>query len=329
MFFFINYLRAIATLLITNSHYGQIWPISDLAAGGLLGNILFFAASGFCLFNIKENFGKWYLKRIFRIYPVMAVFTLLTVLIGDYSLNSGNDAIRLFLYPTNYIFLVWLMLAYIAFYMVARISQKHEKFIEFTLAIVVCCWMLVYFIFVDKTIYHIDNVSDPFILFLYFASMLMGALFRKNHMKQKQGKAKLWLTLTLLPISLIVYFGSKIAFSKIQGIAFWQILNQISILAVLYLIFVLFISLEEKLGALPSWLNKSVGFVSGMTLHVYIVQFVVIRRFEHLEFPVNFILVTLGILLLAIAVYYADFFIRKVIAKLLDAAKKGNEKCRE
>ncbi len=37
MYSFINYLRAIATLLITNSHYGQIWPIDDLAAGGLLG----------------------------------------------------------------------------------------------------------------------------------------------------------------------------------------------------------------------------------------------------------------------------------------------------
>ena len=64
MYYFINYLRTIATVLITNSHYSNIWPISDLAAGGLLGNILFIAASGFCLLNIKENFGKWYLKRI-------------------------------------------------------------------------------------------------------------------------------------------------------------------------------------------------------------------------------------------------------------------------
>lgn len=58
MYSFIHYLRTIATVLITNSHYSHIWPIADLAAGGLIGNILFFAVSGFCLFNIKENFGK-------------------------------------------------------------------------------------------------------------------------------------------------------------------------------------------------------------------------------------------------------------------------------
>ena len=100
MFYFINYLRAIATVLITNSHYSNIWPSSSLAVGGLLGNVLFFAASGFCLFNVKENFGKWYGKRALRVLPVMVLFTLFTVLIGQYSLKSGADAVRLFLFPT-------------------------------------------------------------------------------------------------------------------------------------------------------------------------------------------------------------------------------------
>ena len=94
MYNFVNYLRTIATVLITNSHYSNIWPIDDLAAGGLLGNILFFAVSGFCLFNIKENFLKWYLRRIGKIYPVMIVFTLLAVLMGYYPLSNAKDAVR-------------------------------------------------------------------------------------------------------------------------------------------------------------------------------------------------------------------------------------------
>ena len=61
MFEFINYLKFIATLLITNSHFGDIWPVSAMASGGLLGNILFFAVSGFLLFNIKDSFPKWFL----------------------------------------------------------------------------------------------------------------------------------------------------------------------------------------------------------------------------------------------------------------------------
>lgn len=318
MYYFINYLRTIATVLITNSHYSNIWPIADLAAGGLLGNILFFAASGFCLLSIKENFGKWYLKRIAKIYPVMIGFTLLAVLIGDYSLASWEDAVRLFLYPTNYIFLVWLMLSYIAFYVIAWLSKKYDKTIEISLAVILGAWLFTYFIFVDKSVYHIDEVEKPFILFLYFASMLIGALFKKHI--DKFGKIKA-VNIILLFVSLIVYFGSKIAFSKIQAIVFWQILNQLSILVALYFMFAVFIGLEDWLKKIPNWLNKTVKFVAGITLHIYIVQFVLIRRLENIVFPINFLATTVAILALACALYYAEYFTKKGIFLLIDKIK--------
>ena len=68
--------------------------------------------------------------------------------------------------------------------------------------------------------------------------MLMGALFRKHQSKVENGK--LYLYIILLPISLVLYFGAKIAFVKINQIAPLQIVNQISILFVLYSIFSLF-----------------------------------------------------------------------------------------
>ena len=322
MYYFINYLRTIATVLITNSHYSNIWPIADLAAGGLLGNILFFAASGFCLLNIKENFGKWYLKRIIKIYPIMIGFTLLAVLIGDYSLTNWKEVVRLFLYPTNYIFLVWLMLSYIAFYILAWLSKKYDKTIEISLAVLFGAWILTYFIFVDKSIYQIDNVDKPFILFLYFSSMLIGALFKKHIDRFKKINA---INIILLSVSLIVYFGSKIAFSKIQAIVFWQILNQLSILVVLYFMFAVFIGLEDCLKKVPDLINKAVKFVAGITLHIYIVQFVLIRRLEVLIFPVNFLATTVAILALASVVYYAEFFIKKGIMLLVGKVKKEKE----
>ena len=76
MFEFINYLKLIATALITNSHYGNIWPVSALATGGLFGNVIFLAVSGFLLYNIKTSFIKWFPKRFFRVYPALAIFTL-------------------------------------------------------------------------------------------------------------------------------------------------------------------------------------------------------------------------------------------------------------
>ena len=65
----IAWLRILAMILITNSHFGGIYPKSSMAFGGLLGNIIFFAVSGYCLADIKEPFGKWYPKRLLRIYP--------------------------------------------------------------------------------------------------------------------------------------------------------------------------------------------------------------------------------------------------------------------
>ena len=325
MFYFINYLRTIATILITNSHYSNIWPVADLALGCLLGNILFFATSGFCLFNIKENFGKWYLKRIVKIYPVMILFTALTVLIGDYSLASAKDVVRLFLYPTNYIFLVWLMLSYIIFYVVAWLSKKYNKTLEIALAGVLVTWLLTYFIFVDKSIYHIDDVSKPFILFLYFSSMLIGALFKKYINKFSTTKV---INILLLFVSLGIYFGSKIAFSRIPSIVFLQILNQLSILVALYFMFAVFIGLEDGLKKIPNWLNKSVKFIAGITLHIYIVQFVVIRRLEGVVFPLNFLATTAVILVLACIVYYAEFFIKKgslLLVKKIKGKKKNAE----
>ena len=321
MYNFVNYLRTIATILITNSHYSNIWPIDDLAAGGLLGNILFFAASGFCLFNIKDNFLKWYLRHIGKIYPVMTVFTLFAVLMGYYPLSNAKDAVRLFLYPTNYMFLVWLMLCYIVFYVVAWLSKKHDKTTEISLVVVLVAWVLIYFIFTDKSVYHIDNVDRPFILLLYFSSMLIGALFKKYADKFKKIKI---VNVVLLFISLMVYFGSKIAFSKIQAIAFWQILNQLSILIVLYFMLALFIGLEDLLKVIPSWLNKFAKFVAGITLHIYLVQFVIIRAFEGVVFPLNFIVTTAMIFVVASALYFAEYFASKGISHLINKARGKN-----
>ena len=326
MYIFINYLRVLAAILITNSHYGQVWPVADLAAGGLIGNILFFAISGFCLYYIKEKFFQYYCKRILRIYPLLVFFTLFTVLIGDYSINSFNDVVRLFIYPTNYIFIVWLMIAYALFYIIAYLSKKYDKLLEITFVSLIVVWLLTYLVFVEKSVYHIDNVSEPFILFLYFISMLMGALFRKHQSKVENGK--LYLYIILLPISLVLYFGAKIAFVKINQIAPLQIVNQISILFVLYSIFSLFILLERKLNALPCKVNKVAKFLSGLTLHIYVVQFMVIRRLQHLVFPLNLVIVSIGIIVLAIVVYLVEKFIRESIVALI-RKNKGDKQCKK
>ena len=322
MFNFINYIRVIATILITNSHFSNIWPISAMAAGGLLGNILFFAVSGFCLYLIKENFLKWFVKRITRIYPALIIVTLLTVFLGFYRLGSLNDAVRLFVYPTNYIFIVWLMVCYIPFYLLAVLDKKYNKTLEVSFIVVIALWIITYVFFFDKSAYTIDDVEKPFIVFLYFTSMIMGALFRKHYSKFTKFKAT---NVVFLGLSLIVYFASKIAFSNGTLISSLQILNQVVILVALYFIVAVFISLESKLEKIPNKVNNVAKYVGGLTLQIYLVQFVIIRKFSSLVFPLNLVVVVLLILIFASLVYFAEQFIRKFILSFNKNKKVKND----
>ncbi len=91
MVFFITFLRAIAAMIITNSHYTGVYPIDIIANGGLFGDVIFFAVSGFCLFK-KGTFRdgpKWYLKRVVRCYVAPVIITAVYLLLGLYEVPNS------------------------------------------------------------------------------------------------------------------------------------------------------------------------------------------------------------------------------------------------
>lgn len=92
MIWYVTVLKALAACLITNSHYEGIYPLSIFANGGLLGDVLFFSVSGFCLYNIPKKFLPWYGKRIFRIYPAVWMITILYLLLGFYDFSRGGGS---------------------------------------------------------------------------------------------------------------------------------------------------------------------------------------------------------------------------------------------
>lgn len=323
MFSFINYLRVIATVLITNSHYGTICPSSSMAIGGLLGNVLFFAASGFCLYKIKDGFGKWYVRRLAKILPIMILFTLFTVIIGIYPIRSWADFVRTFIYPSNYVFFLWICILYVPFYLVAYLSKKHDKALGISAIVVGVLWIIVYIAFIDKSAYVVDAAHGPFILFIYFSSMLLGAFMRKY--MHKFAKIKWWNVLGTF-LSLGAYFGSKYAFSRFTGILFLQIFNQFILLVALYFIFATFIGLEERLSKLNKKFNAVISFIAKLTLYIYLVQFVVIHYLDGLVFPLNFFVVTLGILACATALYFIEYYVKKGLSALVNKIKSKNGK---
>ncbi|MGN0661263.1 MAG: acyltransferase family protein [Oscillospiraceae bacterium] len=256
MIFFIDVIRALSALIITNAHYTGVYPTDLIANGGLLGDVLFFAVSGYCLSNIKLPFHKWYVKRIIRIYPPVLIITAVYAALGFYQFDGFWGFIKLFIYPTYYHFVASIVLLYIPFYFVMKIEILRKR-IPLVIGAVFLIQLIIYLFFYDRTYYHIDSVHNWMIRFLFFIAMLIGAYVRinDNKIRNKRKTSNLICTIILVPL----YFASKlffVKFSKISFVSQFQIINQIILLILLYFIFVPLQALIQSLRICLKCLEK-------------------------------------------------------------------------
>lgn len=317
-----TFLRALAAILITNSHYTGVYPIDIIANGGLLGDVLFFALSGFVLVNIKENFISWYKKRILRIYPSIWIITLAYIIMGFYTFDNWSIA-EYFIYPTYYHFIASIAILYIPYYIVAKNDCLKNR-IPIIMAGLFILQLIIYLSFYDKTYYHIDTVREPMIRFLFFQSMILGLYFRVNHIKYvNQKRLSNWILLIVLVVS---YFLTKVTFTKIEDISQFQILNQMIIFTTLFFIFKCFSSIENQIIKLPGALKLAIAFVAQITLQIYAVQYVIIPRFSNIVFPLNWIIITFLIILSAYILYLVSNKCSDYILRFIDIFMKTRNK---
>ena len=316
MFQFIVYLRAICAVVITNAHYENIYPVSIIANGGLLGDVLFFAISGYCLYNIKTDFVRWYGKRILRIYPGVWIITAIYLLLGFYHAESGAAVGRLMIYPTYYHFVASIMVLYIIYYVLIVISKKYEnrtRLLEIYMLAVAVLYTVLYIFVYDRSYYHIDSVYEPMIRFLFLESMLLGAWFREKGKKfTEKGH---WYDWGAAAVCFVVYFASKLIFSRFEAAAQYQIINQAVLFILLFLLFKAFAGMEQYYQMLPKIFQMLAKNISAITLEIYLVQYALIPRLNIGGFPLNFIIVTGGIWASAMALHYVSDTLKAVVVK--------------
>lgn len=322
MVFFITMLRTIAACLITNAHYTGIYPIEIVANGGLIGDILFFAVSGYCLCNIKTTFIKWYGKRLYRIYVPVIIITIIYGAIGAYSISLKSFFWWL-VYPTYYHFVASIIVLYIPFYfcMINKFIRDH---IPILMLIILGIYIFIYIYIYDSSYYHIDNVYEPMIRFLFFESMLFGAHYRIKIEKKTNINSNIILNLSLTLFFSLFYFVSKILFSRYKEITKYQIFNQIIIFVLLICIFKLFAEIHSW-NFLPKWIKNIIIFISKLTLEIYVVQYVIIDFIKKYSFmfPINWIIVTAAILISAFLLNLCCKYIYLGIDKVGKAIKNN------
>lgn len=323
MIFYITVLRALAAMLITNAHYIGIYPTDLIANGGLLGDVIFFAVSGFCLVDIKQSFPQWYSKRIIRIYPVVWIITSVYIVLGFYTFDDWTLA-EYFLYPTYYHFVASIIILYIPYYFIVRSKILSKNILNIMIGLF-GIQLVLYIFWYDKSTYHIDTVREPMIRFLFFQAMLLGAYFRIN--KEKFLNKNKLLNWFFAFIVLIIYFITKLSFVKVEALSSYQIINQIVLFILLYFVMRSFSGIDNKLEKLPNKIKILIRFIANITLEIYVVQYVIIPRLSFIIFPLNWITITLTIVLCAYILHKISNKVISVIdmkkTKLLSHKKSG------
>ena len=319
MIFFITVLRALAACIITNSHYVGVYPTDLIANGGLFGDVIFFAVSGFCLTNVKNSFPKWYGKRLVRVFPAVFIISIIYILLGIHEFQPTlQGVIDSFVLPVKYHFVSSIIILYIPFYIVMKVEKLREN-IPAVAGITALVWLAIYIFVYDKSYYHIDTVREPMIRFLFFFAMLLGAYFKENLEKYRNKKSIIsWI---LLPILFVAYFASKLIFSRVDSISDLQIVNQIILFVLLAVTFRCFMSIDGWLENLPKWIKAIITFVSGITLEIYLAQIGIIDKLNFLPFPLNWLLITGVIVLLAFILNKFSSLVQRPLLKLLNKDK--------
>lgn len=300
-FLFIVLIRALAAIVITNSHYTHVYPTDLIANGGLLGDVLFFAVSGYCLANTKGSFGKWYLRRFVRVYIPAWVMTLIYMVLGAYVVTEWQDVVDFFIWPTHWHFVASIILLYVPLFFVSKYIEMNSRNYWRIAGILMLVQLLIYMSAYDKSYYHIDKVREPMIEFLFFQAMLLGLHFRWKSTNVEETKNLTYIRIGGGILLTILYFISKMLFVKMQELSEYQILNQMVLLALLNVLFDLFGQLESNLKRVEhSKLWKGVELIANRTLEIYLVQYVILDYCKIGPFPLNWLLLTFSILISAI-----------------------------
>ena len=294
----INYLRAIATLLITNSHFDALYPasLSFLGFGGLFGNCLFFYISGYCLTRPRDPFPRWYGRRIVRVYTPYVLFLPLLLLTGYRFLRP-----LYWVFPIEpYHFLPTIMTLYPVFYLFARLHESGRVRYPAVLAAAAAAQLLYFFLFVDKSGDVVEHYTVMGLL-SYFVVMLLGAI----HKECRRPVRSRWYLLGVLACFALYTLQVFVPLAGALKILQWEMAIVFAFCAGGF-----FVSLEEKLPTLGA-----VELLTPLTLEIYLVQLPIIEAFSHLRFPAGLIYALVSVVGCAWALHWLA---AKVTKRLLN-----------
>lgn len=306
------FLRFIAILLITNSHFDHFYPIPELSTGGSLGNSIFFIISAMgltmSLNRHKVDFRNWITKRFFRIYPLVWIVTSFLLLIGFLQVNNAYDLYLYYIWPTPFWFFSAIMFLYFPIYFIInRYSTVNVLWIFIFATSFYGIW---YVTMIDLKAFSIE--VGFFKILFYFIIMIFGVFIANNYNLIKNKKSYdgiLFLAITF------VYFGLKLVIMKLS---LYQIQFFVHIITIPWLFYLLkTISNSKLIMAVMDKriLSLCITVIAASSMEIYLVQGYIrsIGFVNSAIFPINIVIFTIVTIPTAYLLHYSY---EKIIAYL-------------
>ena len=290
----LDILKFFAVILITNSHFdNQYVYAKGLATGGAIGDALFFFISGYSLFLGRVGrFDNWYKRRIRRIYPSVFALAIVTSMLH----LTGYDMIHVILYGGDW-FVSCIMLYYIVLYFIRRHFVEHLNWCYAAVAVILLIWYVAFYNH-DNYIYIYKDTYIKWLFFFFF--MLQGAQMGwREHNGAAVEITNAKRIAALLITNIFLFYGIQL-FCRHFWHYDWLMITTLIPLGYICLNFYRLCSLERfKHYFETTKVGWAMGAIGGLCLEVYLTQpFVRTTAINNL-FPLNLIIIFVGILLVA------------------------------
>jgi len=287
-----QFLRALAIMLVINSHLKSYYPISHLGTGGAIGNSVFFFLSAFGLYisqqEVNKHFRDWFTNRIGRIYPslwivLISLYMPSFIWQGKLSYSTITTFISYFFNPP-----FWFLQALLVYYLLAFPLLKNlwKTNILLILGLLSLLYIGCYITIVDLSRWSVEE--SPFDLIHYFMVFIFGIYIAKKNKDIVYSGVKDYLYLCSL---IGLFYAHK--FLMLKGLYLeYQFLQQASIYPILYYLLKISRSplIVTKLLSSP-YLSRSVAFIANNTLEIYMVHETISYPVLYMQmpFPINII----------------------------------------
>ena len=321
---FIFILKAIACLLITNSHCRNIYPFYFLAIGGGFGNAIFLLVSGYCLAYPKLKFKNWYPTRLKRLMIPMTFVGLIAIFLNLQELSSIGFLSSLKWIIDKYWFVFAIIIYYPVYYLIFIKKDNKWALASLTAHFSIYAVLYVVLLLLNPDTFFIEQDGfSPIKVFFYFGVMLLGGCMRRfeNEENSKlssllKHKWQFYFILTALGFVIwtVVYFSIFVLEAAYAA----QIIIPLSAALFAFAFFKLCMAFEEN--KVLARVSDKTKILAESTLEIYLVQVTLVGYCEKLAFPLNTLAFWGSAIALGIALHIA-------LNALLNAFKKEKGNC--